>query len=305
MFTENFRGLDVTAGYAGSLDSTSPLCYPNPSGYHNYEKLGFAETVTMSLNSSQAFQDAASIYFKDFSQIQVDPPIWSRKDFFDQGAPYRAVVGMPGGLDGKHGPALRNANVREMKLVEGNGSDSDTIFNNSVLVYDSNKFHFFQAEACLQYHDDNNEQEPYSANYHDILAQRMGAGSLEVTGCPNNYINTCSNGSMTAVMLQHLIQGKWRSTSSRESRQRAMDCLSALPSQVPEIATYAVGADIGLTTGNSDFGLVGEFRSVDDFKTYEASEPHQACLALLKPLLAEKRGLEFWISSQTKKLGSS
>lgn len=60
-----------------------------------------------------------------------------------------------------------------------------------------------------------------------------------------------------------------------------------------QISTYEVGADLGITAGNFDFGLVGGFTSVDNFEGYEASEPHQHCLSLLKPILSEKVGLEF------------
>jgi len=42
-----------------------------------------------------------------------------------------------------------------------------------------------------------------------------------------------------------------------------------------------------------DFGLAGGFTSVENFEAYEASAPHQHCLSLLKPILAEKAGLEF------------
>lgn len=47
-----------------------------------------------------------------------------------------------------------------------------------------------------------------------------------------------------------------------------------------------MGSDIGETSGNYDFGLVGEFLSIDDFEAYENSAAHQACLSLLSSILA-------------------
>ena len=49
---------------------------------------------------------------------------------------------------------------------------------------------------------------------------------------------------------------------------------------------------MAVTAANFDFGIVGEFASVADFEAYEASAAHQACLAVLEPVLAEKAAVE-------------
>ena len=33
--------------------------------------------------------------------VREDPPLWTRRDVYDQGAAYRAMVGVPGGLGGE------------------------------------------------------------------------------------------------------------------------------------------------------------------------------------------------------------
>ena len=47
----------------------------------------------------------------------------------DIGPAYRSLIGLPGGLNGPHGAAVVAANerVHNMTLVEGAGSDPDTI----------------------------------------------------------------------------------------------------------------------------------------------------------------------------------
>ena len=58
--------------------------------------------------------------------------------------------------------------------------------------------------------------------------------------------------------------------------------------------TYTVGPDMGLTVGNVDFGLVGEFANSSDFEIYEASDVHQAVLSeYLTDNLETKYGVEF------------
>ena len=118
---------------------------------------------------------------------------------------------------------------------------------------------------------------------------------------PFHYPNGYCPGAPEAIVkprnrtatMRHVIVGKWTAESTAAEQAHAVACLKALPLMVPQIITYTVGSDIGVTSGNLGWGLVGEFASVDDFETYEASAPHQACLALLKPILAKKVGLEF------------
>ena len=110
--------------------------------------------------------------------------------------------------------------------------------------------------------------------------------------CPGAPEAVVKPRSRTATM-RHVIVGQWTADSTAAEQAHAVACLKALPLTVPQIITYTVGSDIGVTSGNMDWGLVGEFASVDDFETYEASAPHQACLALLKPILEKKVGLEF------------
>jgi len=92
---------------------------------------------------------------------------------------------------------------------------------------------------------------------------------------------------------RHVILGKWTANSTTDLQKKALDCLKALPQTVPQIVTYEVGSDIGVTAGNWDWGLVGGFSSLASFEAYEASDPHKSCLALLAPIMKEKAGLEF------------
>ena len=92
--------------------------------------------------------------------------------------------------------------------------------------------------------------------------------------------------------LRHVVLGRWTDDATDAAIAAVLACLRALPPRVPEILSYDVGADENITAGNFDFGVVGTFASKATFEAYEASAPHQACLALLAPVLAEKAAVE-------------
>ncbi len=78
----------------------------------------------------------------------------------------------------------------------------------------------------------------------------------------------------------------------------AVDALAAglrrLPGLIPQIATYVVGANLGLTEGSWDFALSARFASVADFETYRVHPEHQAVITdLVEPITAERRSVQF------------
>ena len=56
---------------------------------------------------------------------------------------------------------------------------------------------------------------------------------------------------------------------------------------------------MALVEDNVDWGLTADFVCSADLEKYEASAPHKACLGLLKPLLAERRAIDFWTTAAT------
>ena len=91
---------------------------------------------------------AARVYFSTFVELQ--PGVWGRPDPQDMGAEYRALIGVPGGLDGPYGAALRAANLHNMTLVaDTKGHQPDTIGTNRVYVMDSHQFPAVQVRSRL------------------------------------------------------------------------------------------------------------------------------------------------------------
>ena len=176
--------LSAYGGGEEEKDGEQPLCYHNSENFRDYGQYGFAEVVSLNVPADKLF-DAADVFFNDFEEVELG--VFTRKDFFDVGSEYRAVIGVPGGFSGVNMFAISQANERNHKLSlqEGFGGDGDTIDNNIVWIYDSDKFPPHQAEACLQFHDDNPAYSPpYSEAYHN-LTQTV---DFVDTACPKNAI---------------------------------------------------------------------------------------------------------------------
>lgn len=196
------REITSVAGYAGST-RTSPnhtLCYHNAQNISDYGLFGHAEVVSVDV-PMRSLVPAFAAFFGSF--IQLAEGVWDRKDYYDVGAEYRALVGFPGGLGNvQFAAALRQANLHNMTLKPGLGADPDTFGTNAVLVMDSDDFSFTQAEVCLQFHDDSTAEYPEA--YHALRSDLVARGRLVPTGCPPNYICNSMRGAPPAGQLPTL-----------------------------------------------------------------------------------------------------
>jgi len=169
------------AGYAGgkSADKEGRVCYHNFQGVADYGKLGHGEVVGMTIPQSKIV-DFSDLYFSLYN-----PKTKDRVDPMDRGAEYRSLIGLPGGISHSSYPAIeKSAENAGFKLVEGKGNDGDTLGKQTVWVYDSTKFPFYQGEVYHQYHDDF-QSKAYGKAYNELGLAAYDDGRLKVTGCPD------------------------------------------------------------------------------------------------------------------------
>lgn len=179
-------GITAVAGYAGSahLGQGGTVCYHNPENRSDYGLLGHAEVVQVEV-PLERLEAAFAVYFGSF--VELSKGVWDRADYFDQGAEYRSLIGVPGGLGNAQVlSAMRKANLHNMTLQPGKGSDPDTFSLNKVFVMDNTRFPFVQAELCLQFHDD--QRVKYPSAYHATRKILEGNGRLIASSCPGNYV---------------------------------------------------------------------------------------------------------------------
>jgi hypothetical protein len=90
-----------------------------------------------------AFLDGIGIANPLLSTDRVDP--------MDRGAEYRSLLGLPGGTGHPSYPAVEEAAQKYgFKLLAGKGNDPDTLGKQTVYVYDTKQFPFYQAEVYHQ-----------------------------------------------------------------------------------------------------------------------------------------------------------
>ena len=77
-------------------------------------------------------------------------------------------------------------------------------------------------------------------------------------------------------MLHHVVLITLKDGVTDEQVDAAIEGLRELPALIPEIRSYEVGRDLGLSEANADLGLVGSFDSVEDYQTYLSHPAHVA-----------------------------
>lgn len=69
--------------------------------------------------------------------------------------------------------------------------------------------------------------------------------------------------------------------------------LGELPGAIPQLRGYSFGADVGISDGNYDFAIVADVDTDQDFLAYRDHPAHQAVLALLREMFAERAAVQF------------
>lgn len=94
--------------------------------------------------------------------------------------------------------------------------------------------------------------------------------------------------------VTHVVLLKLKKEATSAEKSAIIDGLRALPSQIPEIAAYRCGVDLGLDPSNQDIAIVGEFRSVADYQAYAKHPAHTGLIvSKIKPLLATRTAVQF------------
>jgi len=200
-------------GYAGSkLTGTDGLvCYDNDSS-NDYGSLGHCEVVGVQLDQDREAEQFAFLvndFYNSFTPTAsgfVRPDLPPNLPVGDVGAPYRTVVGIPGGVNGALHKVLTALNVPRgpynmtMNLKPDNTGNKTQDELNTVWVMDSNVFPFYRAEQYHQFHSNffpNPQQPPeYPRWYLDDLYQlQVKLGRIPPTGCSDSYCPPGPDGS--------------------------------------------------------------------------------------------------------------
>ncbi len=95
-------------------------------------------------------------------------------------------------------------------------------------------------------------------------------------------------------MFRHVVMFEWVDGVDNADIDAMADALDALVATVPEVVSYVHGPDVGISEGNFDYVIVGEYASVEDYVVYRDHPEHQRIIAeLVKPHVAKRAAVQF------------
>ena len=78
--------------------------------------------------------------------------------------------------------------------------------------------------------------------------------------------------------LRHIVTLTFRDGTTAREAEAIAAALRELPEQIPELRSYVVGVDAGLSEGNASLAVVADFDSVEDWQVYRDHPAHQAVI---------------------------
>lgn len=87
---------------------------------------------------------------------------------------------------------------------------------------------------------------------------------------------------------------EWIDGVDNAAIEAVADALDALVATVPEVVSYLHGPDLGVSEGNFDYVIVGDYASVEDYVVYRDHPEHQRIIAeMIKPHVAKRAAVQY------------
>ncbi len=95
-------------------------------------------------------------------------------------------------------------------------------------------------------------------------------------------------------MFRHVVVFRWSAESTESQRGAALAALREWAVVAAEFGHVTVGADAGVSEGNFDAVVIGEFADQDAWAAYAADERHRQMIAThLTPNLGTRVAVQF------------
>ena len=87
---------------------------------------------------------------------------------------------------------------------------------------------------------------------------------------------------------------RWTPEATEEQKQRVAAELSRLPSLLPVLRAYHMGADLGINEGNFEWAAVADFDDLEGYLTYRDNPEHRDIIAeFIRPIVAERAAVQY------------
>jgi len=94
-------------------------------------------------------------------------------------------------------------------------------------------------------------------------------------------------------MLRHCVMFTWNDGVSDETKQAIADGLDEM-AKLSCVHAYEHGPDAGVSDGNWDYVVVGDFASVEDYQQYATDADHVRLVTeLIKPNISGRAAVQF------------
>jgi hypothetical protein len=95
------------------------------------------------------------------------------------------------------------------------------------------------------------------------------------------------------MTFRHAVLINFNANADESYHAELAQKVNALPQAIPEVRAVACGADAGLTSGSSDFAIIVDLDSADDYASYESHPAHLDLVDLIRRGVASRTVVDF------------
>jgi Stress responsive A/B Barrel Domain len=95
------------------------------------------------------------------------------------------------------------------------------------------------------------------------------------------------------MTFRHAVLINFNADADESYRVELAQGVNALPQAIPEVRAVACGVDAGLTSGSSDFAIIVDLDSADDYASYENHPVHRDLVDLIRQGVASRTVVDF------------
>jgi Stress responsive A/B Barrel Domain len=95
------------------------------------------------------------------------------------------------------------------------------------------------------------------------------------------------------MTFRHAVLINFKADADESYRAKVAQSVNALHEAIPQVRAVACGTDAGLTTGSSDFAIIVDLDSVDDYAKYESHPAHLDLVDLIRQGVESRAVVDF------------
>ena len=93
--------------------------------------------------------------------------------------------------------------------------------------------------------------------------------------------------------VTHVALFTWQPGTTDEQIRELTEALTGLPALIPEIRTFRVGPDAGVSPANDAYAVVATFDDLDAFRRYAGDPQHRDVIErLVAPIVATRHAVQ-------------